>query len=217
VTRVAAIVPARNEQARIADTVTALRLIDTIDEVVVVDDGSDDDTAERAERAGASVIRVPANRGKGAALRTGVASTDADVLCFIDGDLGGSASLASALIAPVLRSDADMTIAAPPPSGPSGFGLVERTARWGIRLLTKTDMRRPLSGPLLERCVIADRFGVETALTIDALRAGFRVVEVEAFVEHARTGRDAAGFAHRARQGFDVARVLAVRVLNRGR
>jgi len=218
VTQVAAIVPARNEAAGIADTVRALRAIDEITEVIVVDDASSDATAQHAADAGAAVVRLPRRTGKGGALRAGLAKTHAPLVVFIDGDLGSSAGIARALLEPVLAGDADLSIAAPAPAGPSGFGLVEGLSRRGIRALTGTTMARPLSGQralrrdVLARARIAPRFGVETAMTIDALRAGFRVIEIPLEFEHARTGRDTAGFAHRARQGADVVLVLLSRL-----
>jgi glycosyltransferase involved in cell wall biosynthesis len=218
VAHIAAIVPARNEAARIADTVGALRAITDITEIIVVDDASDDGTPDLAKEAGAAVVRLPRRRGKGAALRAGLAKTNAPVVVFIDGDLGPTAGIARGLLEPILAGEADLTIAAPAPAGSSGFGLVEGLSRRGIRALTGEVMARPLSGQralrrdVLARARIAPRFGVETAMTIDALRAGFRVVEIPLEFEHARTGRDAAGFAHRARQGTDVLMVLVSRL-----
>jgi glycosyltransferase involved in cell wall biosynthesis len=215
---VAAIVPARNESARIQDTVRALRTIETIDRVIVVDDASNDDTTERAGAAGAEVVRLPTNRGKGGALIAGLGLTDADVVVFIDGDLGTTAAIARDLLGPVLAGNADMTIGAPPPNGTSGFGIVESVARAGIRALTGRSMTRPLSGQravrrvLLDRVVMERGFGVETALTIDALRAGYGVLEVPVSFEHARTGRDLGGFVHRARQGLHVVKALVPRL-----
>ena len=215
---VEAIVPARNEAVRIADTVQALRAIPEISRTIVVDDASSDGTADAARGAGADVVELPRNRGKGAALREGLTRTTAPILVFIDGDLGPSARVARELLEPVIAGEADMTIAAPPPDGPSGFGLVEGFARAGIRATTGRTFARPLSGQralrrdVLARARIAQRFGVEAALTIDAVRAGFRVVEIPLRFEHARTGRTAAGFAHRARQGADVVLVLASRL-----
>ena len=218
VAHVAAIVPARDEAARIADTVRALRGISDITEIIVVDDASGDGTADRAKDAGAAVVRLPRRKGKGGALRAGLAKTQAPVVLFIDGDLGRTAGIARRLLEPVLAGEADLTIAAPPPAGSSGFGLVEGLSRRGIRALTGHSMARPLSGQralrrdILARARIAPRFAVETAMTIDALRAGFRVVEIPLEFEHARTGRDAAGFAHRARQGADVMLALVSRL-----
>jgi glycosyltransferase involved in cell wall biosynthesis len=218
VAHVAAIVPARNEAARIGDTVRALRAVADVTEIIVVDDASTDGTADRAKEAGAAVLRLPKRVGKGGAMRAGLAKTHAPVVLFIDGDLGSTAAIAHELLEPILNGDADLAIAAPPPSEASGFGLVEGFSRRGIRALTGNDMSRPLSGQralrrdVLARTGIAPRFGVETAMTIDALRAGFRVVEIPLEFEHARTGRDAAGFTHRARQGADVALVLLSRL-----
>jgi glycosyltransferase involved in cell wall biosynthesis len=218
---VAAIVPARNEAASIAETVRALKRTDRIDDIIVVDDASTDATVQRAHEAGGSVLLLRRRVGKGAALRAGLKRTMADILVFIDADLGDSAGVAADLLEPVLAGKADMTIAAPPPADTSGFGLVETFARGGIRRLTRTTMSRPLSGQralrreILERTKIASGFGVETALTVDALRSGYRVIELPLKFEHARTGRDLIGFAHRARQGFDISLALAVRFLRR--
>lgn len=216
--RVAAIVPARNEAARIAETVRALRAVAAIDEVIVVDDASGDGTFRVAARAGAHAYRLRARRGKGGALAFGVARTHARVLVFCDGDLGDSAVVAGPLLEPVLAGVADMAVARPPDGPATGFGLVEGFSRWGIRSLAGTEMRRPLSGQralrreIVDRFGIAPGFGVETALSVDALRGGFRVIEVPHPVKHRRTGRDLAGFAHRARQGLDVAAALAARL-----
>jgi glycosyltransferase involved in cell wall biosynthesis len=215
---VAAIVPARDEAARIGETVRALSEIPDITETIVVDDASSDGTADRARAAGALVVRLPARRGKGGALRAGLERTTAEILIFIDGDLGATAKVARMLLAPVVAGEADMTIAAPSPGTPSGFGLVEGLSRAGIRALTGRRFARPLSGQralrreVLARAPIAQRFGVETALTIDAVRAGFRVVEIPVEFEHAGTARTAAGFGHRAHQGGDVALALLSRL-----
>ena len=213
---VTAIVPAHNEAGRVAATVRALRSIPEVGEVVVVDDGSTDATGLEASDAGARVIGLVLNKGKGAALDAGTAAASAPVLLLADADLEGSAANLRALLAPVLTDEADVAIAAPPRAGgPSGFGLVEALAGWGIRRLTGRTMDRPLSGQRAVRAEVvrtlggfAARFGAETALTVDALRAGYRVVEVPCEIRHAATGRDPAGFAHRARQGADVALTL---------
>lgn len=212
-----ALIPAFNEQERIAETVRAVAACSGVAEVIVIDDGSTDDTARRASDAGARVVSQP-NAGKGAALRAGYTHADGDILVLIDGDLGPTGAVAESLLAPVLAGVADMTIACPPPGAPSGFGLVEGLARWGIRRLGGMQTVRPLSGQralrreIVDRFGFADGFGVEAGLTIDALRAGYTVIEVPAVVRHAGTGRDLAGFAHRGTQGYHVVRVLISRL-----
>lgn len=217
---VVAVVPARNEARRVGATVAALRAIEAVDQVIVVDDGSTDTTADIAKRAGARVLRLGRSRGKGNALSHGIASAGpADVYLLADADLGDSARSLAALVDPVVGGEIDVAIAAPPRGdGPSGFGMVEDFARWGVRKLAGSVMDRPLSGQrAIRREVVeavggfAQGFGVDAAFTVDALRAGYRVIEVPCEFTHAKTGRDPAGFAHRARQGLDIARALASR------
>lgn len=195
-----------------------------VDEVVVVDDGSADRTAAEAERAGARVLRLGRGRGKGYALAAGCdAVAGAEVILLADADLGASAANLRPVLEPVLDGRADIAVAAPRPGAPSGFGLVEAFARWGIRRTTGRTVSRPLSGQRAIRAEVigsirfAGGFGVETAMTIDALRAGFRLLEVPCDFTHARTGRTIAGFVHRFRQGFDIARALRTRLAPGGR
>ena len=228
---VAVVMPAKDEAGRIAATVSAARTVPGVDLVVVVDDGSGDDTARVAAAAGATVTRHSRNRGKAAAMETGAElvrtlESQADgpprALLFLDADLGDSARQAGALVPPVLAGEADMTIAVLPPQriAGGGHGLVVRLAREGIRRATGWEATQPLSG---QRCLsrsafeaarpLAAGFGVETALTIDLLRAGFRVREVPCDVHHRVTGTDLRAQLHRARQYRDVARALAGRGL----
>lgn len=87
--RLTVVVPAKDEAGRIGTTVTRLldELADVGPEVLVVDDGSADATASVAERAGARVLRHDANRGKGAAVRTGVLAARGRTVVFLDADL----------------------------------------------------------------------------------------------------------------------------------
>jgi GT2 family glycosyltransferase len=222
--RVAVLIPAHDEEPRIAATVTAALSIPDVRAVTVVDDASTDRTAEAAEAAGANVVRLLRNVGKGAALDVGLTHVpqDADVLLLLDGDLGESAAQAALLLAPIARQEADMTVATfPPPAGRAGFGLVKGLARKGIRTLGGPSARSfaasaPLSGQRALTPACLDRvtpfafgYGVEVALTVRALRAGMRVVEVPTSMSHDATGRDVSGFAHRGTQFAHVAWALA--------
>lgn len=215
---VVVLIPAHNEAQRIAATVHAASAIAGVTRVLVVDDASSDDTARLAEDAGAKVVRLAFNVGKGAALDAGVVRVeDADVVLLLDGDLAETASEAVQLLAPVLDGAADMTIATfPRPTGKAGFGLVKGIARWGIaRMGGGFEAEAPLSGQraLNRRAVdvgrpFASGYGVEVALTVRALRAGLRVIEVPTAMAHAATGRDVAGFVHRGRQFVHVSLAL---------
>jgi hypothetical protein len=236
---VAAVIPAKDEADRIAATVRAVRGIPGVDLVVVVDDGSSDDTAEIAREAGAEVVRHARNRGKAAAMTTGAGyvarhegvegrvggSGDRRPLLFVDGDLEGTAANLGVLVPPVLEDRADMTIATLPPQKTTGggHGFVVRLARKGIEDLTGFVAQQPLSGM---RCIsrpafdaaspLARGWGVEVGLTVDVLMAGLRVEEVPCELHHRVSGADWRGQVHRARQYRDVALALARRRARRG-
>lgn len=230
--RVAAVIPAKDEAARVAATVAAAGRIAHVDLVIVVDDGSHDATAEIARSAGATVIRHPRNRGKAAAMESGAAEverleSESDpvsprALLFIDADLEDTALQTAALAAPVLSGEADMTVAILPPQRQAGggHGFVVRLARDGIRKATGFVATQPLSGM---RCLTREAFeagrplaggwGVEVGLTIDVLRGGYRLLEVPCDLQHRVTGKDLRAQLHRAAQYRDVARALAARRL----
>ncbi len=216
---VIALIPAHNEAERIDATVRAARTVSAIDRVLVIDDASTDGTADLAASAGAEVLRLETNLGKGGALQAGLdlVAADADALVLLDGDLGATAAEAGTLLESVLAGAADMTIATlPKPPASGGFGLVKGLARWGIRRLSGFEPTAPLSGQrALSRAAweaatpFATGYGVEVGLTVRAARAGMRLLEVPTTMAHAATGRDLAGFTHRGRQFVQVAGALA--------
>ena len=215
--RVAVLIPAYNEADLVADTVTAALAMPDIGEVVVIDDGSDDETASVAAQAGARVIVLAANSGKGAALNAGIAEIEADIYLMIDADLGSTASETYRLLEPILAGHADLAIAAmsAPKGHKGGFGFVMKFSRWAIRRLGGMVVTAPLSGQrafrreLIESIGGFERgFGVETAMTIDALRKGCKILEVPLPLAHRASGRNWAGFAHRGRQFVHIARAV---------
>ena len=223
--RVVAVVAARNEAGRVGDTVAAIRAIPEVDEIVVVDGGSNDGTAAEARAAGARVLIAPKGvAGKGGALEGALDRiAAADVYLFLDADLGATAKEAEALLQPVLVGELDLAIAALPRQvGHGGLRLVKRAARGLVRLLSGFSPEEPLSGQRAIRAEalgevrpLAPRFGVEAAMTVDAVRAGLRVREVPVPMAHRATGRDVRGFLHRARQGRDLLIALIPRAVRR--
>jgi len=225
---VAVVIPAYDEADRIAATVSAAAALPAVDLVLVVDDGSRDGTAPAARRAGAAVLRHARNRGKGAAMETGAEGVrlldERDGrprhLLFLDADLGATAAHAGPLTGPVLDGRADITIAVFRTTVKlGGHGLVVRLSGAGIRRATGWQPAQPLNG---QRCLtraafeaarpLARGFGAETGLTIDLMRKGLRVTEVEVDLAHRATGTDLRAQAHRARQLADVAWALATRL-----
>jgi glycosyltransferase involved in cell wall biosynthesis len=220
--RVVAVVAARDEAALVGATVEGIRTIHLVDHVVVVDDGSADDTAERACRSGATVLRAPRNLGKGGALEAALDRIEpAEVYLFLDADLGGTAKEAGPLLDEVLSGRADLAIGVlPREPRHGGFRIVKRLATALIRVRSGFLAAEPLSGQrAVGRAVLeavrplAAGFGVEPAMTIDAVRMGFRVREVAVPMRHAPTARDLAGFLHRARQGRDLLAAVLARAL----
>jgi glycosyltransferase involved in cell wall biosynthesis len=211
---VIAIVTARDEADRIEATVTALRAALPGARIVLAESGSRDATAALAERAGAEVVRTASRRkGKGGsattAARAALASPGAAGATFLlcDGDLGASAGRLVPLVEAVEAGECDLAVAAFARKLGGGFGIAVGFARWAIRDVTGTETRAPISGQRALRgeslellLPFADGFAMETAMTIDALRAGLVLKEVEIDLEHRATTRSVGGFAHRARQ-----------------
>jgi glycosyltransferase involved in cell wall biosynthesis len=216
------VVTARDEADRITDTLSALAAAFPGATVVVADDGSSDGTWHVALQSGADLVRSPRGIGKGGAATLGLERLlargveRAVVLC--DGDLGDSARQLPRLVAALDADEGDLAVAAFARRVGGGFGVALGFARRAIERLTGLRLDAPISGqramrPAVARAVLpfAAGFGMEIGMTVDAHRAGFRIVEVELELEHRATGRTAAGFAHRARQLLAFARVYASR------
>jgi glucosyl-3-phosphoglycerate synthase len=234
--RVACVIPAKDEQERIAATVTAAKDLPGVEIVIVCDDGSSDRTADYAAGAGAIVVSHTRSRGKAAAVESAVNGLgvieqrdkrpEAGSLLLLDADLSDSAANCVPLISPVVKGEADLTIAVLPAQHtadggtPGGLGLVVNTARRGIAELTGWTPQAPLSG---QRCLtrrafelaspLAAGWGLEVGMTIDVLRAGLKIQEIEIDLRHRATGTDLGAQLHRAAQLRDVTRALAARGL----
>lgn len=224
---IAVIIPAKDEAILVGRTVRSARTIPGVDIVLVVDDGSTDNTQDIAREAGAVVVRHPHNRGKSAAMETGasvIAMRDVDdrparLLLFLDADLGSTAVNVTPLIEPVISGQADVAIANLPAQPDSGeHGLVVTTARRAIKSLGGWHAEQPLSGI---RCMTRSAFeaatpltrgwGVEVGMTIDLLRQGFQLVEVPCNLRHRPASGDLGGQLHRAAKLRDVQLAIGTR------
>ncbi|MEX2542514.1 MAG: glycosyltransferase family 2 protein [Trueperaceae bacterium] len=166
------LIPAFNEADTIGSVVQVARLAG-LGRVLVVDDGSQDDTAEVARRAGGEVIELRRNLGKGGAVAAGLALTDSDVIVLVDADLVGltSAHIRS-LAEPVVSGSANMT------RGVFTGGRWRTTA--AQRLTPQLSGQRATRRELLLRVpqLARTRYGIEVAITNTARREGWRCRDV---------------------------------------
>jgi glycosyltransferase involved in cell wall biosynthesis len=221
----AVLITALNEGDRIAATITALFGRWPGATVVVADDGSTDDTAAVARAAGAEVVSAGRDIGKGGAASLGAArllELGPELVLLCDADLGESAARLDRLVDAVAAGEGDLAVAVFSRRVGGGFGFAVGFAHWAIRNLTGLDLAAPISGQraldgqaFRDVVPFAPRFGMEIGMTVDAFRAGHRVVEVEVDLEHRATGRSLAGFMHRFRQLVDFVAVWVS--LKRGR
>jgi glycosyltransferase involved in cell wall biosynthesis len=220
---VAVIVAARNEADRIGATLAALRRTLPGAALWVADDASTDGTAEAALAGGAEVVTRRRPHGKGANVTAAAQAAlgvepSPELVLLCDADLGSSASELAALVEAVAEGRCDLAIASFSRRVGGGFGLTVGFARWAIERRSGFRARAPLSGQramhagvLRDALPLADGFGLETGMTIDAVRAGHRVEEVDLDLSHRATGRSLRGFAHRGRQLLDAARAYLAR------
>jgi glycosyltransferase involved in cell wall biosynthesis len=224
------VVAAHNEAERIAATLAALTRAFPGAPVWVADDGSTDATAQISRDAGARVVGSAAVIGKGAAV-TGAAreawrdaqatpggSDIEKIFLLCDGDLGDSAAELGALVDVVARGEGDIAVGAFATPVGGGFGLALAFARWAVRRRCGLQTLAPISGQralrartLADVLPFARGFGMEIGMTVDAVRAGWRIHELELPLTHRTSGRTAAGFLHRGRQLMDFLRVYLSR------
>ena len=220
--RTIVLVAAHNEADRLPATLAALAEAFPGARVVVADDGSTDATADVSRAASAEVVSTGRDIGKGGAMTAAArrvldvaAAPDPPVVVLCDGDLGASARYLPELAAAVADGRADLAVAAFARRVGGGVGAAVGFARWAVRRLAGLDLQAPISGQRAMRGEVlpvvvpfAARFGMEIGMTVDAARAGFRVIEVPLDLEHRATGRTLRGFLHRGRQLADFVAVV---------
>jgi glycosyltransferase involved in cell wall biosynthesis len=199
-TNIAVIIPALNEAGNIRSLV--IEVLETIPaQVIVVDNGSTDATAEEARAAGARVVYEP-RHGYGYACAAGVAAAqDADVLAFLDGDYSFLPSELSAILAPILASEADLALGSRwlGHIAPGAMPFHQRFGNWlAARLmnflykLSITDLGpyRAICRPLLLALDMREMtFGWPAEMLVKAARQGARLVEVPVSYHSRQAGR----------------------------
>jgi glycosyltransferase involved in cell wall biosynthesis len=217
------IVAAQNEAERIGATLDALAAALPGARLMVADDASADGTQAVAMRHGAWLVSRRRPHGKGgnvtATAEAAVSEFEDDAVALLcDADLGATAGELAALVEAVEAGRCDLAVGrfANPEGG--GFGFTLGYARRAVERLTQARLEAPLSGQramrvsaLRELTPFADGWGLEVGMTIDAIRAGLRIEEIELPLEHRATRRSPAGFLHRARQLRDIRRAARAR------
>jgi glycosyltransferase involved in cell wall biosynthesis len=223
-----AIVAAHNEADRIGAALDALADALPGVEVIVADDASTDGTSGIARARGAQVVGRSRSRGKGGNVTAAAEvalerlGDGAATILLCDADLGPSAAHLLPVIEAVERGDCDLAIASFARRVGGGFGIALSFSRWAVERLSGLRLEAPLSGQramraevLRELLPFAPGFGIETAMDVDAARAGYRVRELQLELEHRATGRTLGGFLHRGRQLRDILGVYLSRRRNR--
>ncbi|EYE89345.1 glycosyl transferase family 2 [Fervidicella metallireducens AeB] len=171
--KVACIIPAYNEERTIKEIIDVVKQVDLIDEIIVVSDGSKDQTVSISKKAGAKVIENKINKGKGAALKIGIDSSDSDIFTFLDADLVGlKKEHVIDLLMPVLNDEADMSVGIFK-SGRIATNLAQKVA-------PNLSGQRTIKRQLIEEIENIDitRYGVEIALTKIAQKRNYRTKNV---------------------------------------
>lgn len=221
------VVPVYNEADIIVNTIENLKKIEYIDEIVVVNDGSKDNTLEVVNSLNVKVISLDKNYGKGYAMKTAIQSLDYEFLAFVDGDLGETSIQVEKIILPVINGEADVSIAKFPERNTmtntkGGFGIVKKFSKKGVYFFTKQEVDTSLSGQRVYKKqvidkidYIPDRYGIEVAMTIQTINNGFSIIEVPVTMKHRYSERDIKGSIHRGKQLIDIAKTFIVMYFRR--
>jgi len=183
--RISVIIPAYNEAKRIGKVLS--KIPEFVDEVIVVDDGSEDSTSEVAKNHGAEVIRIEENQGKGAAMREGIKKVSGDIVIFMDADGQHNPEEIEKLVSPILKGEADFVIGSRLIKTQGKRPLIRKISNFLSTSLIKIklgiDVKDTQSGfRAIKRELLPEieskRYEVETEILIKAAKKGARVKEV---------------------------------------
>jgi len=182
-TNATCIIPAKDEAETIGDVIDVVKQVQEISEIIVVDDGSSDETSDIARKRKVKVVRHAVNRGKGAAIKSGAQKAKNDLLVFVDADLQNiSPGKVQKIVAPLLKNEADFVKASYKTASGRTTKLVAKPL---LKILYPfVDLEQPLSGEFglhkkkfdLEN--IEDGWGVDIQLVLQAAQKKLRIKEV---------------------------------------
>ena len=182
--KISCIIPAYNEESTIINVLKTIKKVRTIDEIIVVDDGSDDRTYECAKSQNVTVIRHTRNSGKGAAIKTGLSHSTGDISLFLDADLSSiSPKKIASILQPLENDEADFVKTSFTRARGRVTELVVKPLFRVMLPFVKFD--QPLSGQfalkrgLLSEIKIDDKWGVDIQILLQLVKRGVRISEVD--------------------------------------
>lgn len=214
---VTVIIPVYNEEDNITLTINSISQIDCINQIIVVDDGSKDNTYDIVSKIdNILVVKHRKNMGKGNAIKTGLEYADNDYIGLVDGDLRESASEFEKLINIYKKNPQAMIIATfPEAKTKGGFGIVKYISKKGFYTLTSRYVKSILNGQRIMRknflnsINIPNGFDLEFKLTLEAVRNNIDIIEVPVNMSHNESQRNIKGFLHRGRQFWNIIKIIA--------
>ena len=216
--KITIIIPAFNEESTVGEVVKTAKKLSYVNEIIVVNDGSSDNTEEEAKNAGAIVINHKTNQGKGSAIETGVKHATGDILAFIDADISNLTSKKiDIMIKPIIEGKADITKTKF--SRQSGR-VTELTAKPLLGLFfPEVNFEQPLSGQFAGRRTSLNKvkfekdYGVDVGIVLDADVHGIKIEEVDiGSIEH-----DMSPLSSLNEMANEVVRTIIDRAINYGR
>ncbi|MBS3176261.1 HAD-IB family phosphatase [Candidatus Woesearchaeota archaeon] len=178
------IIPAFNEESTIISVIKNVKKVKVIDEIIVVDDGSTDGTYKNAKSEGVQVVKHAKNKGKGAAIKTGISHSSGDIILFLDADLCSiSPKKIASILQPLENDEADFV--------KTSFTRARgRVTELVVKPLFKVifpfiKFNQPLSGQfaikrdLLKELKIDDKWGVDIQILLQLVKKGVRISEVD--------------------------------------
>ncbi len=171
---ITAVIPAYNEEETIGEIVEVVKDNNLINKVIVVSDGSKDDTVKVADEAGAEVIQLKNNRGKGAAMQVGINYMSSDIILFLDADLIGlQLKHIDDLLLPVISNEVEMTVGI--------FSKGRLATDLAQKIAPFLSGQRAVKSNILKSISHLDltRFGVEVALTRYVKENNIKIKSIE--------------------------------------
>ena len=183
--RVSVVIPAFNEEKSIIHVINTVKKVDSISEIIVVDDGSVDETYNLVSKCDdVLLLKHPNNKGKGSAMKTGLKKVSNDIVLFLDADLSEiNQYQIEAILKPILDGEADITKTK---FKREAGRVTELTAKPLLQFFfPELNFDQPLSGQFasvksfLDRIDLEHDYGVDIGIVLDADAQGMRIQEVD--------------------------------------